>query len=68
MTKEGSAKVVNVMTPGAGVIVLGYGHIRPIVKMQYMYFFFKKVFSTPVHKSDKLGTWYRRPRKVISKL
>ena len=27
MTKEGSTKIVNFMTPGAGVLMLGYGHI-----------------------------------------
>ena len=27
MTKEGSTKIVNFMTPGAGVLVLGCGHI-----------------------------------------
>ena len=27
MTKEGSSKIVNFMTPGAGVLVLGHGHI-----------------------------------------
>ena len=32
MTKKGSTKVVNFMTPGAGVLVLGHGHIRQIVK------------------------------------
>ena len=32
MTKEGSTKIVNFMTPGAGVHVLGHGYV---VKMQY---------------------------------
>ena len=27
MTKEGSTKIVNFMTPGAGVLMLGHGHI-----------------------------------------
>ena len=27
MTKEGSTKIVNIMTPGAGVLMLGRGHI-----------------------------------------
>ena len=26
-TKEGSSKIVNLMTPGAGVLMLGRGHI-----------------------------------------
>ena len=26
MTKEGSTKIVNFLTPGAGVLVLGHGH------------------------------------------
>ena len=36
MTKEGS-KIVNFMTPGAGVLVLGRGHISHIVKMHYFF-------------------------------
>ena len=35
MTKEGSIKIVTFMTPGAGVFVLGRGHISQIVKMHY---------------------------------
>ena len=35
MTKEGSIKIVTFMTPGAGVLVLGCGHISHIVKMHY---------------------------------
>ena len=27
MTKEGSTQIINFMTPGAGVLMLGYGHI-----------------------------------------
>ena len=33
MTKERSTKIVNFMTPGIGVLVLGRGHISHIVKM-----------------------------------
>ena len=33
MTKGGSTKIVNFMTPGAGVLVLGHDHISNIVKM-----------------------------------
>ena len=51
MTKEGSTKIVNFMTPGAGVLVLGRGHISHIVKI----ILFKIFFSTPRHKSDKLS-------------
>ena len=36
MTKEGSTKSLNFMTPGAGVLVLGHGHTC-IVKMQYFF-------------------------------
>ena len=38
MTKEGSTKIVNFMTPRAGVLVLGRGHIAHKVKL---YSFFK---------------------------
>ena len=37
MTKEGSNKIVNFMTPGAGVLVLGRGHISHTVKMHYFF-------------------------------
>ena len=37
MTKEGSTKIVNIMTPGAGILVLGRGHISHIVKMHYFF-------------------------------
>ena len=40
ITKEGSTKIINFMTPGAGVLVLGRGHISHIVKM---YYFFKNL-------------------------
>ena len=42
IAKEGSTKIVTFMTLGAGVFVLGYGHINNIVKMHY---FFKKSSS-----------------------
>ena len=35
LTKERGTKIVNFMTPGAGVLVPGCGHIRHIVKMHY---------------------------------
>ena len=37
MTKEGSTKIVNFMTPGLGVLVLGRGHISHRVKMHYFF-------------------------------
>ena len=40
------------MTPGVGVLVLRCGYISYIVKMHY---FFKNLFSTPRHRSDKLS-------------
>ena len=36
MTKEGSTKFVNSMTPGAGVLVLGRGHINHKANMHYL--------------------------------
>ena len=33
MTEEGSTKIVNFITPGAWVLVLGPGHISHIAKM-----------------------------------
>ena len=37
MTKEGSTKIVNFMTPRAGDLVLGCGYISHIVKMHYLF-------------------------------
>ena len=37
MTKEGSTKIVNLMTLGAGVLVLWRGHISHIVKVHYFF-------------------------------
>ena len=37
MTNEGSTKIVNFMTPGVGVLVLGRGHISHIEKMHYFF-------------------------------
>ena len=37
MTKEGSTYIVNFMTPGAGVLALGRGHISHIMKMHYFF-------------------------------
>ena len=44
MAKEESTKIVNYITPGAGVLVPGREHISYIVKMHY--FFLK---SSSVH-------------------
>ena len=35
MTKEGYTKIVNFMTPAAGVLALGCGHVNQIVKIHY---------------------------------
>ena len=37
MTKERSTKIVNFMTPEAGVLVQERGHISHIVKMHYFF-------------------------------
>ena len=47
------------MTPKAGVLVLGRGHISHIVKMIISIEFF---FSTPRHRSDKLVYTARNDR------
>ena len=40
MTREGSTKIINFMTPRAGFLVLGFGHISCIVKLHYFYFIY----------------------------
>ena len=37
ITKEGSTKIVNFMSPGAGVLVLGCCHISYRVKIHYFF-------------------------------
>ena len=37
MLKEGSTKILNFMTPRAGVLVLGCGYMSHIVKMHYFF-------------------------------
>ena len=37
ITKEGFTKIMNFMTPGAEVLVLGRGHISHIVKLHYFF-------------------------------
>ena len=37
MTEEGSTKIVNFITPGTWVLVLGRGHISHIVKMHFSF-------------------------------
>ena len=37
MTMEVSTKIVTFMTPGAGVLAIGCGHISHIVKMHYFF-------------------------------
>ena len=57
MTMEGSTKIINFMTPGAEVVVLGRGHMSHIVKMRYFlsYFFLKIIFFSHRHRLDKLS-------------
>ena len=37
MTKEGSNKIVNFITPGEGVLLQRRGHISHIIKMHYFF-------------------------------
>ena len=52
MTKEGSTKILTFMTPLAGVLGLGGGHISHIVEMHFSY---KNHHLTPRHRSNKLS-------------
>ena len=56
MTKVGSTKIVNFMTLGAVVHVLGRGHISHIVKLHN--FFNNLLLYTPRHRSNKLSVCY----------
>ena len=37
MTKEGTIRIVNFMTPGSGVLLLGCGHISHMIKIHYSF-------------------------------
>ena len=50
MTNEGSTKIVNFMTPGAGVLVPGCKSYK-----ENAFFSLKNFFSTPRHRLDKLS-------------
>ena len=56
MTKGGSTKIVNFMTPGAGLLVVGHGHISHTVKMHY---FFKNLllYTLRLNWLDKLNVY-----------
>ena len=53
MTKEGSTKIVNLMTPGAGVFVLGHGLTIYVMKIT-MKITIIHLFCVMGHGSDKL--------------
>ena len=45
-TKEGSAKIVNFMTPGAGVLMLGRGHINHYSEYVHVLYSTLSIYST----------------------
>ena len=47
MNKEGSTKIVTLMTPWVGVLAIGRGHISYIVEMHFSY---KNHHLTPRHR------------------
>ena len=61
INKESSTKILTFMTPGAGVLVLGCGHISNIVKMHY---FFKNLllFSQAKIRQTKYIYIFHDPR------
>ena len=63
MTKEASTKIVNFMTPSAGVLVVWRGHISHLFKMLNfikIYFFLPCIDPTNwVYGNDELGRFYQ---------
>ena len=56
MTKEGSTNILNFITSGAGVLVLGHGHMSYKEKDFFLNKKNKHIFfCTPVKRSDKLN-------------
>ena len=66
MTKEGSTKNVNFMTPRAGVFVLGRGYISHIVKMHYFFNNPGIDLTKKVCSNDDQGRVYRNCKFHIS--
>lgn len=50
MTKEGSSKIVNFLTHGIGIVLLGCGHSGDIVKR--MLIFIKMFYYTPGRQTN----------------
>ena len=48
LTNEGSTKIVNFMTPGTGVMMLGCGHISHSEYSEYVVSFTLSIYSTLV--------------------
>ena len=66
MTKEGSTKIVNFITPWAGVLLLGCCHIRHIhvVKMHYFFKTSSSLFpgidqTNQVYSNENQGMVYQ---------
>ena len=57
-------KILNCITPGTGVLMLGVAcdHVSHIVKM---HFFFENLFFSPRHKSDKLSIYGSNDNKGL---
>ena len=69
MTKEGSTQIVNFMTSGAVVLVLGRGHISHIVKMHYSSLLLGIDQTNQVCSNDNQGVYqnykYHDPRAGV---
>ena len=55
MTMEGPIKIVNFMTPGAGVLVMGRDHIIISYSANVLFLLKKIFFFSPRNRSDKLS-------------
>ena len=62
MTKEGSTKTVNSITPGTGVLVLGCDHISHIVKKHFLFktlLLYSQAQTNQVCSNDDQGRVYK---------
>ena len=65
MTNEESALIVNFMTLGTGVLLLGHGHIRYTVKMQYFFNAFILGRNTTLEQDSSFLIWKHFIQSVL---
>ena len=67
MYHEGSTKFVNFMTTRAGILVLGCGHIKDIVKIHYFYKNLLMYSQTQIRQTEGIEKMFKeRSTKIVN--